>query len=1099
MTILKKFKSLHRRLVGVITRRARRARTFVADPELRATFVNTPFVPVRLTPGHTHPHSAALRSAASLHCQKYTAGLGYQPNMIQHSASDARKNLPGDPLIPYWAKDYLVAEDCLPPVPNSIPILIDVDYYMDMEAFLLTKKHRGDTTEQPTLLYSIVPEHAGYEGKDHFYSFRDNKINYVVSGGGNYSHELWNYPDVLTVAGFDFKDRWLGIPKYKLKVYNVEKIRVGDSRYIIGLFPGAVITGIYAYLSKIFSKHEYLERLKPNHANFTVVETMKNSADISIALEGSSFSASFNAEEQAVLRCVAVDCMRDKRILKSATVESYLDPERADRKSAAKLAQAYFSTTDLPPLQRIYAPDRVVKRPNVNYYSFGPSTEHDKKSVKPFMNAIVDGCYAPLCNKSNEIRSIQTRVEAAKTTRAVGTHLLKAMNAFLELLIPRPHRLAPVDYAEVERKQARPAQRNQAREAEQSGQFYGRIVNAFLKREAVQKCSDPRNITPIGAVDKVSYSRFCYAAAEHLKKFPCYAFSKCPQDVATQVVATCRDAQFVTAGDFSRMDGHQCEPGRVLLTGFFRRLFAIGWHKDLNRDLMSQIMRTGRGTFGTKYSTWLTQMSGSPDTSVGNTVVNWFVAFLARYNNGMSARESFRLSANFDNFGGDDSLMREMPEPWYNKAASMMGHNTKCDIFRSGTRGVNFLARIYSPQVWFGNLASMCYPKRAISKFHVAAGLNGNTTKVRRRKLVEKARSFAATDGKTPFVEQFCATVARLADQKTKDSAVRTIDSSWWSQYDNNYPQDNPGGWMDVEMRDSLPGFDFNRATTFLAECKSLDEILDFPKCYPDEIEPINPPAPVTVNGANIDPHGQMAEKYAKTIEELKIPFEPPPFRADKYVDANGDMKIPTVPRRVRRKNRRLPEKVESKRKERKYQVSTTTKPSDEEEKDERHPCPQEPCGPERPGILAPMTETRRQRRKLRRHLEKVRPVIDQASLETRRQPVLRRKGRPILWDLKDGNWVGAKCRASRQARRPHRKIERKCPTSTLPESSMVSPTIYARAFGGLEREEKVEDSLFDLEPERTLAILTKTKRTRRRKSKPKKRKDDKLSTQGSG
>jgi len=184
---------------------------------------------------------------------------------------------------------------------------------------------------------------------------------------------------------------------------------------------------------------------------------------------------------------------------------------------------------------------------------------------------------------------------------------------------------------------------------------------------------------------------------------------------------------------------------------------------------------------------------------------------------------------------GDDGLDPSLCPKAHKWAADHLGLRIEVSTVQRGHRGVNFLARYYTPDVWYGSTDSMCDVKRQLSKFHTTVRLPDNVSPA--MKLREKALSFFMTDAQTPVIGQIACSVNRLAPETN----VKYNIGNYWSKFpsDVQYPNNNSGGWMDTEFEHSLPSFDRTLFDSWLNSCTTLEQITQAPLCH--EIEPAKP------------------------------------------------------------------------------------------------------------------------------------------------------------------------------------------------------------------------------------------------------------------
>jgi hypothetical protein len=330
-----------------------------------------------------------------------------------------------------------------------------------------------------------------------------------------------------------------------------------------------------------------------------------------------------------------------------------------------------------------------------------------------------------------------------------------------------------------------------------------------MKREAYGKITDPRNISTFPPLVKLDYSRFIYAVTDYMKgkpQFSWYAFGRTPIEIAGAVARICENSFEVLVSDYSRMDGRKSNISRLVFRTFCMRLFKPKYHSELDELLKLQFNRIGYTKHGVKYDSGYTQASGGVDTSVSNTLDCAFGAYLGSRYSGMPPVGAQDFLVNRFMAGGDDAIMGDISAARVGAAARTVGHKLTFEIYTRGNPGVNFLSRIYSPQVWFGSPVSMCDIRRQLMKFHVTPirGVDYTLPSNCLTKLREKCVSFYMTDRLTPVIGQFCTKVVDRLGKGPDDVGPKS--ERWWSRFshDVQFPQDN-GDWMLDVLNDTIP------------------------------------------------------------------------------------------------------------------------------------------------------------------------------------------------------------------------------------------------------------------------------------------------------
>jgi hypothetical protein len=186
-------------------------------------------------------------------------------------------------------------------------------------------------------------------------------------------------------------------------------------------------------------------------------------------------------------------------------------------------------------------------------------------------------------------------------------------------------------------------------------------------------------------------------------------------------------------------------------------------------------------------------------------------------------------------YGGDDGLTPDVDPKTYEETASNLGLKLKAQSVARGEDGVNFLARYYSPDVWYGVEDSCCDIQRQLAKFHTTVALPGNVTPL--DKLKEKSRSFYLSDRNTPVLGELVSKVValhgKLPEVTLKTSLLRSwmVDTLGHGEESLQYPNEF-GYWMVDLLEKQLPHFDMQLFTQWLGDVKTIEQCLKPPLCH---------------------------------------------------------------------------------------------------------------------------------------------------------------------------------------------------------------------------------------------------------------------------
>jgi len=804
---------------------------------LRTLFYDIKVPVARVATNHTHGPAASARTEANTLMLQYTRMLGKEPYFYQCSDKDRSKQFDGSREY-YWAKDATVSPSRDYSAEKHVLCLIDVDYYLDMPEFMATHYN-------PILIYTIIPETAGCVAAHAPYCFhKDNTIEMTVSGGATYRHELWNYShDTVTVR------HW-----YTTVVYCLEKKRITDDRYLILMTP-IIYWPWYLYPFTLALEHNTLSRLNVVDGEFARLRiARKEGLFVSTCLLGA-----FNS---ATVPIAADDSVRAAlRTSKTALTPPMIQGLEGvlTRETAMVLVDYHRSKSPIVP-PTVFPVSEGVRE----YQAIMPGAwlNFDARTgLKPFMSPIVHGAYSPVKSKSNDLCAVKFRITDVQSDVPMTPQLLNYMNEFIELAFKRhKHTLDPYDVDEVYARQNRPSQKHKLDEGAATVNAR-RKVDSFLKSECYGKLAPPRLIATINGKDKLEYAQFIYKCSDLLKnmigffpEFPWYAFGHSPIETARRIAAICMACLLhILKTDASKFDGRYSLVLRVFERLILMYLFKPQYHEELVDLHKATYNMKATTTEGVKFATLYVRNSGENATAFFNTTSNSFINYVGFRLAGYSPEEAY---AKLGSYGGDDGLTGDLPFEMLAKAGRMVGQEITGVVVRRGEMGVSFLARMYSPYVWWGDLNSCCDIPRQLCKFHVSTLMDPNIPAT--AKLLAKSLSFIHTDQYTPVIGELVSKAVQL--RTAQDDKIQEL---WSEQLANiryteplasegQYPNENDG-WMDAYFQQSMPNFDLALFRGYLDRVRNLDHMLTFPLCQ-DVEEPAPGPVPMVLGDRIVSP-----------------------------------------------------------------------------------------------------------------------------------------------------------------------------------------------------------------------------------------------------
>ena len=793
----------------------------VRSPRLaRSCFCELGEITVHRSRTHSHSIQAENRCIAVNKMKEAAQKMGRRLFMLQCASRDQEANVAGSRVY-YWMKDT-DAHACLDePLSGDVVGIVDTDYYLDMP-YLLSK------LTCPVMIYTMTPQTAGEINSDGLtFSFNDaSEISAKITGGSTYTHALWNYGGDIVVAR-----RFWGLVT---QVWNMDTRFTAKHSSLVFLTPRDRWTGIASLLTTwMFGCN--LDRIQIAENGWSTMRVLTSVAHtISIARTGSPVSATIPVELDEGLRSTVENT---KMPLTISSVESQVSKQGLTHAQSAMLCSYYRSVTPMPELT-VYPVQYSIKR-----FQHHTVDLDVKPAMTPFMSPIINDAYVPDKTLGNEQNCLDERVKKiASPILPMTPDYLNYVDEFIRHVVPVSGTLVPCDETVVWEKQSSPTQQRLLEEASQID-LPKKIVKCFQKSEAYGKQTAPRNISTINPKDKLGYSRVVYAISEMLKTKNWYAFGKVPSEIARRVAQICQDCRHVIPSDFSRLDGTISNLCRHLEKALFMRAFAPEYHEEVEKLMKSQHHCKGIGMFGTWYETLWSRLSGSPETSACNSIVTAFTAYVGYRLMGYTPEMAY---VSLGIYGGDDGLSPDMDPSCFKAAAEMLGLKLTCEMIRKGEPKVHFLARVYTPEVWWGNSISCCDLKRQLSKFHLCVP-SSLTDPV--KKLTEKGFSYYLTDKFTPIIGPLVMKIKELMDKEkiVISPTVMTRDKSYSSlaEEDDQYPNE-PHEWFETYALEVVPSFDEEQWLDWLDASETFEALLSPPCLLHPETPPIDG---IAING----------------------------------------------------------------------------------------------------------------------------------------------------------------------------------------------------------------------------------------------------------
>jgi hypothetical protein len=811
------------------------------------------------TEGHSHGVAAAVRNGGKVMAQRYARAAGLPLFFYQARAADMGEGVSYS-RVPFWPKDLSSPYSPSSPLPRSLLVMIDTDYYVDMNKILV-----GRTG--PTLLVTFVPSALVGAVNGETYRFVDSThVEMWVTGGATYRHPLWDYNTDCFVA----VHRRLGA-LLSSTVYLVERKQISPDRQVILLVP-VVSFGMLGTLLLFTMGGRYLERFRVDctagYSRMRVLSSTEKknpTRDLYLSPVGSWSQVRMEwGEYQGLFESEKATSTG----LTKGAVRTTLGSNETEASLVVNVIRAQAQS--LGPV--------VVRLPvAINHYKVLatkggkpsevrvpekaggiPPVDSGKPGMTAFATPLSTGGFAAEVTESNLAAGVTKRILEPQERVKDLPPLPRKWKKWLKGLWTRLVRKGSVrlwSMEEVEEKMDKPSQKRNLAEAELSRT--APEIRAFGKNEAKAAPKAQRVIASPDSTTKVECSRYTLALSAALKRHPFYAPGKNPLQLAKRVGEICVKAEVgVSCDDFSQMDGSQNKRTEENYREFCFHSFHPKDHRDLKTLLDREEGLPVRGA-GVKYTNKRNLPSGVSRTSLMQTITNIECVWICFKLQGKTDDEAWEA---LGVYMGDDGCTADLDPVRFETVCKAMGFVLKHCFVERGERGVNFLARYYGPFVWGGDLESVCDLKRQLPKLHMTVNLPAGVTPL--EKLAEKARSYLLSDRNTPILGEYYSRVEELTEGMDLKRVKKLRE---WNQYYSDPKVQYPNSyqsWMEREVEVQIPLFDRKLFSEWLSTVTTAEALLTPPVCMALPAEPA--PTPVVVNG-EYWAEGEMVEPSGGT------------------------------------------------------------------------------------------------------------------------------------------------------------------------------------------------------------------------------------------
>nr|QKI28964.1 hypothetical protein 1 [Forsythia suspensa noda-like virus] len=466
----------------------------------------------------------------------------------------------------------------------------------------------------------------------------------------------------------------------------------------------------------------------------------------------------------------------------------------SDNHNFVALISQYFAgrSSNMPVADCVSASIPLVTTPTAHYPVYNLIDTPDV-SMRQYTNPIVDNpSLAPMIRRWEAMSStIENRITTYANSKVPNMYAARAAVEFIDCLTPVKHELHPYSYEQVIELLDKPSQVLAVNNVLDDLPFPARsLIEAFEKNEPCNKDGRPiANFADMRFVMRVS--RYTLAYSDLVAKtdrcahfyFPGRNCSQVEQGVSEYFQA---NGGKLAETDFENLDGTVSEWLQTsICQASLLAAFDKCYHDDIKQLMKDIIHAPARAKrFGFKFVYGVGVKSGSPTTTVHNTLINAFVEFYAlRRSALLNEREPDVAFRSLGPKYGDDGLISSSNVKAINLAAKDLGLRLKVEHY-DPVNGLTFIGRCYVNLP--DSLHNTCDPLRTFRKLHLTS----------RDKLIpladaayDRAEGYLITDNLTPvvgsyfkFIQRYYGPLVPDHDKRLARRSQRT-ERPYWSNH----------------------------------------------------------------------------------------------------------------------------------------------------------------------------------------------------------------------------------------------------------------------------------------------------------------------------
>lgn len=705
---------------------------------------------------------------------------------------------------------------------EHIGMMIDVDYYPED---LGVRIARGGV---PWIMFSFCPEKPAGVSRDSRYTWTtndDGSITMRVSGGAVYTHKLWAWHqrDHFTVKTA------MTVTMCKVDTYYVNRNFDPNWRYVL-IVPEVRINRLSYGLHTWLVKHQVvsLRRLntiikatlvnknksgnKTTEIRMGVTYTVeKGSTVLNMAYAGST--RVYRCPAGPVSSCLAEIQLAENEQLAGSKVRMILGPEvmeltegdnkvtRArpamDREDLAKgplvdpvatvitplfhLARAWSKDASFTPpcmfeVGRALAPAFSATHPNSE--GFEESTKF--KGVRFAQPITMEESMFPVETRDNQMVGVSERITGVANKKIATKFIMECADEFVERIVPHEQvgTFFPLTLEQVIEGLPTPTRKARAAAVEDVLHIYSEpkdaLVDMFIKSESYPGGKAPRLISQVEQEHNLMMSRFTLGFKKCLKQWGAYVPGKTPVQVAQAIADMASNASELEESDYSSMDGTVSAFMQSLVRKCYLRGIPSEYASEFVRFFDAEINCKAKSKLGVTYYPKTARLSGSPQTTDGNTIITMFHCYLTfRVDVGanLSPDRAWEALNNSCLCNGDDVAKANTGKALEVTAESLGLLAKRKLITKESGETLSFLGRDYLP--WETDEAGCAYSIKDIPRAAPGLGLSAKSSVPLPVAAIMKCGGLLATDLSTPIIASYCsAVIARYAPIVCGDTSM---------------------------------------------------------------------------------------------------------------------------------------------------------------------------------------------------------------------------------------------------------------------------------------------------------------------------------------